>query len=203
MRLWMVLGLVLLLPALVSQVRVGGEVDYAAGGLRVRIRLGPLRLTVYPLRMKKKKRPKKEKAPPRPQAWAGKPGGGSLALLRELLTLAAEAAGRLRRKLRVDRLDLELVLAAGDPAAAALAFGGTNAALGMILPLLEQNFDIRRRNIRTAVDFERKTPAVTLGAAVTLTIGQGAALAFHLGRKALPALLQYRKGDQGWQRAHP
>ena len=103
----------------------------------------------------------------------------------------------------MDRLDLELVLAAGDPAAAALAFGGTNAALGMILPLLEQNFDIRRRNIRTAVDFERKTPAVTLGAAVTLTIGQGAALAFHLGRKALPALLQYRKGDQGRQRAHP
>ena len=73
MRLWMVLGLVLLLPALVSQVRVGGEVDYAAGGLRVRIRLGPLRLTVYPLRMKKKKRPKRKKPLRGPRHGRGSP----------------------------------------------------------------------------------------------------------------------------------
>ena len=101
----------------------------------------------------------------------------------------------------MDWLDLELVLAAGDPAAAALVFGGANAALGMILPLLEQNFTIRRRDIRTAVDFDRKTPAVTLRAALTLTIGQGVAFAFYLAWKALPVLLKYRGGDG--QRVHP
>lgn len=202
MRPWMVLILILLLLWLVSLVRVGGEVDYTAAGFQVRLRVGPLRFTVYPLK-RRRRRPRREKpSKPAPKpAEEERTGGGSLALLRELLPLIAEAAGRLRRKLRVDWLDLELVLAAGDPAAAALAFGGANAALGMILPLLEQNFTIRRRDIRTAVDFDRKTPAVTLRAALTLTIGQGVAFAFHLAWKALPVLLKYRGGDG--QRVHP
>ena len=195
MGLWIALGLILLL-GLLSQVRLGAAVDYDGGGLQVRLRLGLLRLRVYPLRQRKGRDRKKEAppAPPQPPS-GGAPRGGSLALLREVLPIIAEAAGRLRRRLRVDRLALDVRLAAPDPAAAALSFGGANAALGILVPLLERSLDIRSREIRTAVDFQRKAPSADLHVVLTLTIGQGLALAFHLGRRALPVLLRYRRGQ--------
>ena len=203
MRPWIVLGAVFLLLLLVSSVRVGGELTYSPSGLLVQIRIGFWRLTVYPLKRRENSHPPKEKPrPPWPPAQEGNLQAGSLGLLRELLPLVAEAAGQLRRKLRVDRLDLKLVLAAGDPAAAALAFGGANAALGMIFPPLEQNFHIRTHRIQTAVDFDRKTPAVNLHAIFTMTIRQGFAFAFHLGRKALPVFLRYRQDGHVRRQEH-
>ena len=50
MRAWIILGTVLVLLFLLSLVRVGGVLEYSAQGLLVRIRLGRLRLTVFPMR---------------------------------------------------------------------------------------------------------------------------------------------------------
>ena len=50
MRAWIILGTVLVLLFLLSLVRVGGVLEYSAQGLLVRIRLGGLGLTVFPMR---------------------------------------------------------------------------------------------------------------------------------------------------------
>ena len=193
-----ILCIVLLVLFLISMVRVGGVLEYAAQGFSVRMRLGKLYFTVFPM----KKRDKKPK-PPRvkkqraeiPKAEPTKTGG-TLELVKEFIPLAAEAAGRFKRKIRIDQLDLELTLAASDPATAAMAFGGANAALGMMLPLLENNFNIKRRSVRTAVDFDRTSPVVYLKAAFSLTIGQGVVLAVRLGSQALRILLKHRSGQK-------
>ena len=64
MRAWIILGTVLVLLFLLSLVRVGGVLEYSAQGLLVRIRLGRLRLTVFPMRKRARKpRPPQEKNP--------------------------------------------------------------------------------------------------------------------------------------------
>ena len=81
--------------------------------------------------------------------------GLPVTFLYNLGSAALRAAGSLRRKISVDLLEAHILLAGGDPASVAVAYGSANAVIGMVLPLLEQNFHIRRRDIRTAVDFEK------------------------------------------------
>lgn len=190
MTVWVVLGAIAAALVLLSLVRVGGTVEYSRSGVLIRLRAGPLRIRVYPPRPKKAdgqekpKRVKKKKPKPEEEQPEPKPGG-QLGPLKAILPLVADAAGQLRRKVRVDRLLLDVTAAASDPAAAALAFGGVNAAIGMIWPLLENNFNIGDRRIRTRVDFNLTEPEIYLYGSFSLRLGQAAALALRLGIRFL------------------
>ena len=96
------------------------------------------------------------------------------------------------RKLRIDVFQLEVTAAAPDPAAAALCFGGANAFIGMIWPLVEQNFNVKERRLRTRVDFDAERPSVYLYAAATLTAGQALALGLRLTTRFLAEFSKYR-----------
>lgn len=191
MTVWIVLGCIFLALALLAQVRVGGIVEFSRDGVQVMARLGVFKLTVYP--WKHKKKPPKEKkieeapvpsqketpAPPQKEEPSTKPGG-RWDSLKQFLPLISDAAGRFKQKIQVDKLYLDVLAAGADPAAVAMAFGGVNAAVGMIWPLLENNFNIKDRRIRTAVDFQAKTPTVWLYASFSLTIGQAVSLTARL-----------------------
>lgn len=196
MKGWMIVGIILAVLLLLSLVRVGGILRYSADGLVVQLRLGALRPTLFPLKKKKKKPPKQsvpQKAPPKEPPAKPQPAGGGLELVKRLLPLLAETAGRFQRKVRIDDLDLDLTVAAPDPDATAIAYGGANAFLGMMIPLLEHHFNIKKRKIRTAVDFDQEHPTITIRAAFSLTIGQGAVLSIRLGCQALRILMDHRK----------
>lgn len=194
--LW-IIGIILATLFLISLIRMGGSVDYSEVGLRIRAKIGALRFTVFPIKKRKKKPGAAEKKPPKtesePPHKEKKAGGGSLELVRQFLPLIAEAAGSLKRKIRIDRLDVELVAAASNPAAAAMAFGGANVALGMILPLLENNFHVKERNFLTRVDFDRKKPEITIRAALSLTIGQALSFGVRYGIRFLKILWERRR----------
>ena len=189
MTVWVVLGAIAAALVLLSLVRVGGTVEYSRSGVLIRLRAGPLRIRVYPPRPKKadgQEKPKRVKKKPKPEEEQPEPKpGGQLGPLKAVLPVVADAAGQLRRKVRVDRLLLDVTAAASDPAAAALAFGGVNAAIGMIWPLLENNFNIGDRRIRTRVDFNLTEPEIYLYGSFSLRLGQAAALALRLGIRFL------------------
>ena len=189
MTVWVVLGAIAAALVLLALVRVGGTVEYSRSGVLVRLRAGPLRIRVYPPRPKKadgQEKPKRVKKKPKPEEEQPEPKpGGQLGPLKAILPLVADAAGQLRRKVRVDRLLLDVTAAASDPAAAALAFGGVNAAIGMIWPLLENNFNIGDRRIRTRVDFNLTELEIYLYGSFSLRLGQAAALALRLGIRFL------------------
>lgn len=189
MTVWIVLGAIAAALVLLSLARVGGTVEYSRSGVLIRLRAGPLRIRVYPPRPKKadgQEKPKRVKKKPKPEEEQPEPKpGGQLGPLKAALPVVADAAGQLRRKVRVDRLLLDVTAAASDPAAAALAFGGVNAAIGMIWPLLENNFNIGDRRIRTRVDFNLTEPEIYLYGSFSLRLGQAAALALRLGIRFL------------------
>ena len=82
-----------------------------------------------------------------------------------------------------------------------MGFGAGNAALGMLWPIFEHNFRVKKHDLRVDVDFARKTPALTARAQATLTIGQILSLGLRLGVKALKIYLGVRREQTEQQKA--
>lgn len=175
MRVLLILGAILLVLAALSMVRLWGRLHYSQEGLSLWLGLGPIRYQILPRHPKKAKQDQKK-----PKQAKKEETGGPAAPVKRLIPLVGEAAGRLRRKVRIDRLRLEVTAAAADPARAALAFGGANALIGMILPVLEHNFTVKDREIRTAVDFQKTEPTIYLSARLSMTVGQAVVFALWL-----------------------
>ena len=183
-----VLLVILLIFWLISLIRVGGRVRYGEAGLFAFALAGPVKLRLLPgkpegEKPKKKKKPKKAKH----KIEKPKPGGrpGTLSRLMQLLPVVGQACGALKRKIRIDDLKLELIWGGSDPAAIAIGYGQANAALGMLWPIFDNNFKVKRHSFQIGMDYGRTQPAVELEAALTFTIGQIVALAVHYGVKAL------------------
>lgn len=186
-----VLLLILAVLWLISLIRLGGRVSYGQAGLAVQLLAGPVKLRLLPLKPRKpekekkrqkKKKPSQEKPPKKPEA-EGAPG--TLSRLLKLLPVAGEFCGSLRRKIRIDDLDLALTWGGTDAAAAALSYGRAQAALGMIWPVFEHNFKVKRRSFQLGLDYSLPQPVVELRAAVSLTLGQALALGVKYCAKAL------------------
>lgn len=186
-----VLAIVLVVLWLISLIRVGARVRYGAEGLFLWVLAGPVKLQLLPAKPKgkKPKKEKKKKEPPpaaeqhKKEPEAGRPG--TLSRLLELLPVVGQACGALKRKIRIDDLDLQLIWGGSDPAAIALGYGQANAVLGMIWPVLDNNFKVKRHSFQVGMDYGRARPGVELAAALTLTIGQIVTLGVHYGVKAL------------------
>lgn len=191
-----VLGCILLTLALLGQIRVGASVDYSETGLFVKIKAGPVRIQVLPTkeRQKKEKKPKsRHPAKEGEKAATQKNVKDSLSLALRFVPLLGEAAGKFVRKIRIDCLKLHVIWGSADPASAAMGFGAGNAVLGMLWPIFEHNFHVKKHDLRVDVDFERKTPALTAQVQATLTIGQIFSLGLLLGVKALKIYLGVRR----------
>ena len=196
----LVLGVLVLALVLLSLVRVGARARYAAGRLEVWLLAGSVKIPLYP--RKPRSKPKKKKARgagkkrgggrPKPEADKLTPGQ-LFELARALLPAAVEAAGRLRRKIRIDTLLLDVAVASADPAKTAVNFGRLNWAVSAAWPLIEQNFKLKDYRVRIRPDFLRQSPEVFLEAAATLTVGQILALGARLLPKLMPILTQKDK----------
>ncbi len=185
-----VAAIILLALFLLGLLRVGGGGEYSAQGVQAWARVGPFRIRVFPLK-KKEEKPKKEKekkAQPKAEKPQEEKQGGALTSAKEYLPLICEAAGALKRRIRIDELLLDYTVAGKDDAAsAAMSFGYSNAAVGMILALFEQNFDVKERRVRTAVDFSADSPKIYVYAAISARVGQIVSFALRFGWKFLMA----------------
>lgn len=167
---WIILLIVLAVIFLISQIRLGGRATYGEEGFGAVIIAGPFRIRVFPTEPKTKKADRKKDKPnsKEPQQKEGGTGGRIM----DLLPTLAETAGGLKRRIRIDRLILRVVWGAEDPASAAIGYGRANALLGMIWPLLDNNFKIKECDLQADVDYGRTVPSVTADAAITMTLGQ-------------------------------
>lgn len=196
---WIILGVILLLLAAIALLKVGVWLEYSAEGFVLKAKIGPFALRILPRPPKKegKKKPAKPKKPPKPPKEPETPkpkrGGGPTLVLR-LIPILAEAAGRFRRKLVIDRLWLSFTAGgSADPAAAAILYGRISAAMGTLVSLLENSFQLRDRRFHSGVDFIAEKAALYLHAVLTIRVGQVVALALRCGWKCLRVYLAWRK----------
>lgn len=212
MRWWMIVLIVLLVLFLLAQLRLGGRVRYGEDGLWVTVIAGPARIQMLPQTEKarkkkekkaekaKKAKPKKEK-PKKEKPKKEKPEGapGTVERVMKLLPVVGEAAGALHRKIRIDELSLGVIWGGSDPAAVALGYGRSYMLLGMIWPIFEHNFKVKKHDFQVDLDYERTSPAVSVSAALTMTIGQLLGFGFHYGLKALITWIRSGKSSKKQQ----
>ena len=171
--------------------------------LQLRVALIPIRIDLNRLTRKKEEPEKKKEAqkpedsPVNPAAPKPKAPRRKLRDLKPLLYLAVDFLGDLRRRLQIDRLDLNLVLAGDDPCDLAILYGSTCAAAGNVTALLERLFVINKRNIQIQCDFIAEKTQASGRVDLHLTLGRILALGLGYGYRALKLLLNMKKRKGG------
>ena len=188
---WLVaLGILVLLLCL----PLGIGAVYDAVGPVVHLIAGPVRIALYPTK-KKTDRKKPEKEEPKKTRQQGSEGtsknsGGSFADFLPLIKVATDFLGDFRRKLRVNRLEMLLCMAGGDPCDLAINYGRAWAAVGNLMPQLERLFVIRRRDVQVQCDFTKSQTTLYLRADITITLGRLLGLLLRYGWRALKEYLK-------------
>ena len=144
---------------------------------------------------KKEKVPKQKKKPDKPADNQEK--GGSVTDFLPLLQLVFDFLGEFRRKLRVNRLELKLVLAGGDPCNLAVNYGKAWAAVGNLMPQLERFFVISKRDVEVECDFTAGQTLIIARLDLTITIGRLLRMAVRYGIRAVREymkIINKRKG---------
>lgn len=208
MNRWMIFLLILLALFLIGQLRIGVDGRYGEDGVQVRIRLGSVRLKVYPTKPKPEGKPKsKPKPKPEKKEKPKEKKGKKLALedilelARQFVPLALEAAGCFWSKLVMDKLDIRVVVGSNDPADAALLYGQLHAALGAVWKPLNQAFHVKDGRGHVEVDFNSSSITLYFHGALSLKLGQILWLAVHFGGKALARFLKFRKAQEAEKQA--
>lgn len=213
---WLIAFGILFLLAILP---LGASVKYNADGPLIRIIGGPIRLTVFPRKKKDKKenKPKKEKkkkknkeedAPSEEQnskkkTVAGEEApeeekkGGSVLDFLPLVQVGINFLGDFRRKLRVNRLDLKLIMAGDDPCDLATNYGRIWEAIGNLFPLLERAFVIKKRDIEVECDFEASETVISARLDITITLGRIISLAVRYAVRALIEFIKIKNKRKG------
>ena len=211
---WLItLGILVLLGIL----PLGVSVIYDEDGALVRIIAGPLKFQVFPVSRKKKNtekekkpqkakkekaekkqtRPKKKAEPAAKPEQSKKKSGGPITDFLPLVKVLLKFLDGFRRKLRVNVLNLKLIMAADDPCDLAVNYGRAWAAVGNLMPQLERVFVIRKRNIEVECDFTADKTRVLAHLDLTITLGRILWLTFALIGRAgvvLIKIVMKRKG---------
>lgn len=218
---WLItLGILTLLAIL----PLGVSVRYDAAGAVVKVIAGPVKITLFPRPKRGKKSPKekkpkkadqkepiqtpaqtteqKEQAAPKqnekkPQETPAKKTGGPITDFLPLVKVALDMLDAFRRKLRLNVLELKVIMAADDPCDLAVNYGRAWAAVGNLMPRLERVFVIQKRNIEVECDFESSQTTVIARLDLTITLGRIIGTAVVYGVKALIEFLKIKNKRKG------
>ena len=210
---WLIaLGILFLLAVL----PLGVSVRYDSDGPLARIIAGPFRPQIFPTKKKPKeeKAQKGKKAPKKATKESSAPAdtateksatpaapaekkGGSIADFLPLVWTVLDFLTDFRRKIRVNRLEVNLVMAGGDPCDLATNYGKAWAALGNLWPRLEEWFVIKKRDVRIQCDFEGSDTLVTARLDITITLGRVLSLGVRYGIRAIKELIKIKNKGKG------
>ena len=197
--LWILLAAVLFLIAF-NLLRVGVDAEYDGESLFLRVKAGPVKLTILPKKEKPEKPKKKKKAKPTKEDGETpkkeKKSPLTLPTLLKLVRPALEAVGALRRKLSVDLLRLHARVGTSDPCNTAMTFAYLQSAVYGLQPLVERALNVKERDVWLTPDFTNDTIDAEGRLIGTIRIGQIVWIALVLGWKALPVILRQRKKNR-------
>ncbi len=212
---WIALGILALLACL----PLGVDVNYDEAGILASVAVWKFSIPIYPRPKKEEEKPKKEpekkaptaaeeplpKPPQPPKQPAGKmeKKGGSLMDLLPFVKLAFRFLGDLRRKLRVDVLEVKLTMAGSDPADLATNYGRTWAAIGNLLPQLERFLVIKKRDIQVQCDFTAAKTLILAHIRLTITLGRVLGLLVVYAVRAVIEFLNFKNKRKGGAQNEP
>lgn len=205
----------LFILAAIAFLPLGGFVRYDSRGFVVKIIAGFLRITVFPVKKKSKKKkpelqPQKQEKPredpgksdtaeakPQQKPEGGEPKGGKIQDFLPMVRIALNFLNQFRKMLRVNHLRLKLILAGDDPCDLALNYGRAWAAVDNLLPMLEKAVTIKKRDLEVECDFAADETRITAQAELTLYFWQMVFLGAVYGFQLIKELLIFKKKRKG------
>ena len=197
---WLIAAGIIVLLAILP---LGVSAIYNTHGPLVRLIVGPVKVTLYPSHKEKKEKPKKEKKKSQQKqavsanAKSKEKKGGSFQDFIPLVKTVLQLLDTFRRKLRVNRLEMKLIMAGDDPCDLAVNYGKAWAALGNLMPQLEKVFVIKKRDLEVECDFTADKTLIFARLDMTITLGRLLALVVVYGIRLLRqylAIMRIRKG---------
>ena len=172
----------------------------------VNLIIGPIKILLFPGKKKDKKEKKEKKKPQKAnKASAGKKKekkkGGSIQAFLPLVEKALDFLGAFRRKLRVKRLEMKMILAGSDPADLAENYGKAWTVLGNMMPLLENVFVIKKRDLEVECDFLADSTRISARIDISITIGRVISLLVVQGIPVLREFLKLMNKRKGGAKA--
>ena len=175
--------------------RIGVRGEYSEDGILIQLKIGAFLFSVYPAKKKSKK--KKEKKQKKKTAETKAPAdkaedkkGGSVEIIKKILPEVIAVLKKLKRKICIKRLKIWYMSASDDPAKAALYYGYASAGAGAISAVFENNFKVRRRDIRTSVSFTESQPKVYVDLIMTLAVWEILYIAVPFALKSLKVIVK-------------
>ena len=184
---------------------LGATARYNSDGISLKIIAGPLRICILPKKPKedKKEKPKKQKpkkAPPankQAQPAAKEEKGGPITDFLPIVQTVLDLLNAFRKKLRINHLELKLIMAADDPCDLAVNYGKAWAALGNLMPLLEKCFVIKKRDLEVECDFESSQTVIIARVDLTITLGRLLGILVWYGVRALKQFISIQNKRKG------
>jgi hypothetical protein len=161
---------------LISLLRIKLIALYNQDGFVLKASIGPIPIKILPSEKTEKEGRKKKKK----EALENVEKAGRLEGLKNQLPSIKQALSKLKRRLVIKELTIHYMAAGTDPASTALYFGAASIGYGLILPLLENNFKIRKRDLRATVNFETSEPYIFVKAVLSLAIWEAVTIAFSV-----------------------
>ena len=195
--LW-ILGILALLVAAVLLLRVGVRVSFGRE-LRVVVQVGPVRVVLLP-KEKEKKKAKKETPKKKETSSKKKPkekGKFTFDDVKSAFPVFFEALkkalGKIRRRMRVDPMEISVCFAGEDPAKVAQMYGWANTVMWTAMPQLEQLIHIPHPHIHLEVDYNRFTTQAEGNVGISFRVGDLLSIGLTLLVPALKWYLAWKK----------
>lgn len=164
------------------------------GSARVWLRFGPVTVNLYPsdrpVRNKKGNRKSNSFESHEEVKKQKKTDGESLL---DIFKLVLAFLDDFRTKLRVDHLQLRVVLADEDPYDLSVNYGRSWMLLGSLYPQLERFFIIKKRNVEIQCDYTADKTVVDASVDLSITVGRILTLGAYHGFKLLRKYLTITK----------
>ena len=204
---WLIALGVLILIAIIP---IGISAFYDVEGSRVIAYVGPIRISVFPTKQKGKtekvKKPikntkRKSTGKKTDKETDTKKKGGKIEDFLPLVDMVLDFLAAFSRKLRIKNLQLKLILAGSDPSDLAVNYGKGWAVIGDLVPVLENAFIIKNRDLEVACDFLADSTTILAQVDISITLGRILVLLTVQGVPIIRELLKLMKIRKGGAKA--
>ncbi len=201
MLIYIILVIILVLSLLLLFSNVGVRLVFESE-LRMWVKVGFLRVQLYPIPERKKKtakRKKKVKEAKRDSRSEGKRTERKITfeavwqLIIELTPVLLAAMEHTRKGMRIRCLKLHLTISDRNPAIAAQRYGKMNAVIWPLIAAIENAVTVEQRNVRLDLDFSLHKTRANGEIFITMRMYRGIHIFLADGRRMLKLVLDFMK----------
>ncbi len=133
----------------------------------------------------------------KPQAGKKKETGkksGSISEFKHMIKPLLSALGKLVKTIKIKKLCADIKIASGDAFNTAMTYGKTAVAVGMAVPIIENNLKVKKKCITTEADFEAEQSTIYFSADMSVAMWQILAICARLAYRLIK--VQNINGDK-------